>query len=122
MAYTGEQKREYQRKWLLARRADFFADKVCVVCGSDESLELDHIDPSQKKYNPVALWGMSKTNPNRIAELEKCQVLCETHHKEKTKAWWASKANHGRTLYGKGCRCEVCREAQRRHNAQRYAS
>ncbi len=121
MGYTGEQKREYQRKWLAARRAEHFQDKCCVVCGSIEQLELDHIDPDEKKYHPAALWGMSRTNPNRIAELAKCQVLCLEHHKAKTKEWWATKANHGRTLYNKGCRCEICFKAQQKHNAQRYA-
>lgn len=120
MAYTGEQKKEYQRKWQAARRAKFFEDKVCVVCGSTARLELDHINPEEKRYNPAALWGMSETNPNRIAEIEKCQVLCYEHHKEKTIAWKASQRNHGTTLYNKGCRCEVCREAKKKRNAKRY--
>src|SRR5689334_20084212 len=121
MAYIGEQKREYQRQWVAARRAEYFEGKSCAVCGSTEQLELDHIHPDEKKYSPAALWGMSEKNPNRIAELAKCQVLCFDHHKEKTKIWWASKAQHGRTLYAKGCKCDICKEAQRLHNAQRYA-
>lgn len=122
MGYTGEQKREYQRKWIARRRAEYLSDKSCVVCGSTDALEVDHINPDEKKYHVAALWGMSENNPNRVTELAKCQILCSMHHKEKTKAWWAGKANHGRTLYAKGCKCEVCREAQRLHNAQRYAS
>lgn len=122
MAYTGEQKREYQRQWVAARRAEYFDGKACVVCGSTENLELDHINPDDKKYSPAALWSMAKNNPNRIAELEKCQTLCSFHHKEKTRLWRAEQAQHGRTLYDKGCRCEVCMEAKRLHNAQRYAS
>ncbi len=122
MAYTGEQKREYQRKWIAERRGFFFKDKVCVKCNSKENLELDHINPDEKKYNPRALWGMSDSNPNKISELEKCQVLCEDCHKEKTRLWWESQAQHGRTLYGKGCRCSICFSAQQKHNAQRYAA
>src|SRR5690606_6455903 len=79
-----EKQREYQRKWVSKRREEYFADKACAGCGSKESLELDHIDPKTKKYNPSSLWGMAKDNPNRIAELKKCQILCEECHKKKT--------------------------------------
>lgn len=121
MGYTGEQKREYQRKWVATRRAEYLADKRCVVCGSINELEIDHIDRTTKKYNPAALWGMSNTNPNKIAELKKCQVLCAVHHKEKTKAELNRLRTHGRTMYRYGCKCEICVEAQRQHNRQRYS-
>jgi 5-methylcytosine-specific restriction endonuclease McrA len=121
MGYTGEQKREYQRKWIAARRSEYFEDKSCAVCGSTDSLELDHKNPEDKALSPAALWSMSRDNPKRIAELAKCQVLCSEHHKEKTKAWWQGRRQHGRTMYAYGCKCEICIEAQRLHNAQRYA-
>jgi hypothetical protein len=122
MAYKDKEKqREFQKAWRTKRRLAYFEGKSCVVCGSTESLELDHIDPSQKKYNPAAIWGMSDDNPNKIAELAKCQVLCLVHHKEKTKQWHESNRSHGRSWYAYGCRCDVCKEAQRLHNAQRYS-
>lgn len=121
MGFTGDKKREYQRQWIAKRRAKYFENKCCVICGSTEDLELDHIDPDKKKYMPAALWGMSDKNPNKIAELAKCQVLCKIHHKEKTKLWWETvKAQHGLTLYGRGCKCDVCVEAKRISNAKRY--
>ena len=40
--------REYQREWLAARRTEWLADKSCAVCGSDDRLEIDHIDPATK--------------------------------------------------------------------------
>ena len=122
MAYKDkQQQREFQRAWRTKKRSAYFEGKSCAVCGSTESLELDHIDPSQKKYNPAAIWGMSDTNPNKIAELAKCQVLCLVHHKEKTKQWHEANRNHGRSWYAYGCRCDICVEAQRLHNAQRYS-
>ena len=66
-----EQQQEYQRIWRSRRRAEYYKDKSCVQCGSTEKLELDHIDPKTKKYSPAALWSMSDSNPNKIAELKK---------------------------------------------------
>lgn len=121
MGYTGEQKREYDRHWRIARRLEWIGNKVCVVCGSDDRLEVDHIDRSTKELSTAALWGMSRNNPKRVAELAKCQILCHYCHLEKTIAEANASRQHGRTLYAHGCRCEICKEAQRKHNAQRYA-
>ena len=77
--------REFQREWRAKRRADYFEDRSCVKCGSTEKLELDHIDPSTKKYNPNRLWSMSDSNPDKMAELSKCQVLCKECHDGKTR-------------------------------------
>ena len=73
-----EQQQEYQRIWRSRRRAEYFKDKSCVQCGSTEKLELDHIDPKTKKYSPAALWSMSDSNPNKIAELKKNARFCVT--------------------------------------------
>jgi 5-methylcytosine-specific restriction endonuclease McrA len=72
--------REYQRKWIAARRAEWFAGKACAMCGSKESLELDHIIPALKVDNHI--WSWSKQR--RDEELAKCQALCEECHKKKT--------------------------------------
>jgi hypothetical protein len=111
--FTGEEKRTYQRRWIARRRGEFFADKVCVKCGSTDRLELDHIDPSTKVANSIWSWSL----PRRQAEIAKCQVLCYKHHKEKSKAdkWAKAVANlapHGtRSRYDSvvdPCRCEAC--------------
>lgn len=81
MTYTGEQKREYQRRWLAQRRADFFADKKCVKCGSTDRMELDHIDPATKIANNIWSW----TESRRLSEIAKCQVLCHDCHIIKTR-------------------------------------
>lgn len=72
--------KNYQRNWVAKRRADFFVDKFCLWCGSTEKLELDHIDPSTKIAN--AIWSWSE--PRRLAEISKCQILCHNCHLKKT--------------------------------------
>ncbi len=75
--------REYQPKWRARRRAEYLADKCCVVCGSRDRLEIDHIDPSTKdRKSSSNIWHWSPAR--RQAELDKCQILCHTHHVEKT--------------------------------------
>lgn len=109
--------REYQKEWMRKRRNEFFSDKQCNVCGSKEKLELDHIDPGSKKYNPGSLWSMSDTNPNKITELAKCQVLCYNCHLQKSKVQsWTKPLVHGYGGYQRKCKCEICFEAMREVN------
>ncbi len=72
--------REYGRKWVARRRADYFKDKFCVVCKSIANLELDHIDRSTKVSHCIWSWSQLR----RDAELIKCQVLCNRCHLIKT--------------------------------------
>jgi 5-methylcytosine-specific restriction endonuclease McrA len=75
--------RDYQRTWIARRRAEWFADKQCVRCGSVEKLRLDHIDAKTKvRRMDHAIWSWSLER--REAEIAKCQVLCEECHKLKT--------------------------------------
>lgn len=76
-----EKQREFNRKWVAKRRAEFFKDKVCIKCGSSENLELDHVDRSTKVTNHIWSWCKEK----REIEIKKCQVLCHPCHKEKTR-------------------------------------
>lgn len=116
MPLTGDAKREYQRKWVAQRRAEFFTGKVCVHCGSDEELRLDHIDPAQKIDHKVWSWSALR----REAEIAKCQVLCEPCHKIKTYADCYVEPEHGThsryVIYR--CRCEACRAGHARHNRE----
>jgi hypothetical protein len=72
--------REYVRKWVATRRANFFVDKFCAHCGSNEQLELDHIDPNTKITNHIWSWSEKR----RQEEIEKCQILCHNCHVVKT--------------------------------------
>jgi hypothetical protein len=118
MPYYGEQKREYDRQWMAARRAAWFADKTCVVCGTKDNLEVHHIDPDTKADHRV--WSWSKVR--RDAELAKCEVRCETHHMDMTRPYLSklltiplSAKKHGtnNTYNHYGCRCDKCREWRR---------
>jgi hypothetical protein len=100
---------------------------ICVICGTDQDLHIDHIDPMTKKFdvskNATRTWSVLE------AELTKCQILCRDHHVQK---WrdnhehtggankWKS-INHG-TLHAYRayrCRCDLCREAKR-EEGRRY--
>lgn len=55
----------------------------CVVCGSVEELEFDHVDPSTKSFSIAKAfsgWSWSRIQ----VELDKCQLLCRDCHKVKT--------------------------------------
>lgn len=114
-----------QRELRKIRRDEWIASKggVCAFCGSSNELQVDHIDPSTKKYNPYELWHRGEEFRN--AELSKCQVLCYPCHKEKTKAEIAKKfpkkeksikrepvshGTYGFYVYHK-CRCAECKVA-----------
>lgn len=72
----------YQLAWRNERRDKWFAENgPCAHCGSWLHLQLDHRDPSQKIHHQV--WGWSEAR--RSTELAKCQVLCETCHKAKSR-------------------------------------
>lgn len=106
---TREEQREYQRKWVAARRAEFFKDKECIICGWDEDLELDHIDPATKVANSI--WSWSKERRNE--EISKCQILCYSCHKKKTSKEQSlsrkQPIKHGTPQgYRKGCGCKMC--------------
>lgn len=75
-------KRARQAAWKLNRRIEFFADKSCVTCDSTDRLELDHVNPAEKIDHRIWSWSQER----REAEIAKCQVLCYTCHKAKSKA------------------------------------
>lgn len=78
-----EYMRKYQLEWMRKRRQDWIDENgPCVHCGSDQDLEVDHIDASTKVWTPAKIW--SRKQEDRDAELAKCQVLCEDCHKKKT--------------------------------------
>lgn len=108
--------RNYNREWIARRRAEWFAGKRCAQCGSTEHMEIDHIDPAKKVAHQVWSW----TEPRRLAELAKCQVLCHDCHLAKTTADWHAARRHGTaTMYERGgCRCGLCRLWKKNKNAR----
>jgi len=56
----------------------------CVICGTTENLEIDHIDWVYKEIPVNKMWSIAKIR--FLKELEKCQLLCTIHHIQKSKA------------------------------------
>lgn len=109
--------RTYKREWIAKRRAAWIKENgPCRKCGSLSSLEVDHIDPIQKRFHVREIW--SRCEEFREAELSKCQVLCKGCHWEKTQAECYRPRVHGTVPMYKGgkCRCPLCREANSRYN------
>ena len=104
-----EKKREYQRKWMVARRQKWVEDHgPCAVCGSADRLEVDHKDPRQKVTHRVWSWRKDK----QAEELAKCQVLCFECHKNKSNKAAAVPIAHGTSVgYNRKCRCRPCTAA-----------
>lgn len=58
--------------------------KGCVGCGSKQQLELDHINPEDKEWNPKTSMSSKKLSEKFWNEIDKCQLLCYDCHREKT--------------------------------------
>lgn len=112
-----EHARLHQQKRVKTRRANYFANKVCVICNSSENLVLDHIDPSKKVSHRIWSWSQERIDE----ETSKCQVLCESCHHLKTLLFDRKLAPHGSIAgYERyGCRCENCKEAKQTKNKKR---
>lgn len=117
---------EYMREYMLCRYHERRAEAIallggkCVECGTTENLQFDHIDPKLKTMSVSKLWSVSKER--YLKEIQLCQLLCKTHHIEKTRR--ERSVEHGQGLTGKrNCRCELCRPLKNAYvNAKRAAS
>lgn len=111
-------KREHRRIW-IARLGG-----KCVECGTTERLEFDHIDPATKSFR-VSEFFCRKVD-GLSEEMAKCQLLCKSHHVEKTmRERGLAPSPHGsRNRYKHhGCRCPECKAGEcarkRRQRANR---
>lgn len=125
MAYSGEDKKAYQKAWLQNRKSRGYQilGGACRSCGATTDLEIDHINPESKNLYlrgraGNAFWSRSWAFIE--TELKKCQLLCDTCHNTKSQKE-AMKDTHGITKYHKGCRCVECKLAKRIANSKRYA-
>lgn len=112
----------YHRKYWKKRRQKIidYLGGVCVKCGTTEDLQFDHIKPSDKTLDIKR----NVTLESIKAEVDKCQLLCKTHHLEKTISE-KKPYTHG-TIYAwmrVKCKCDTCAKAKRvwydKRNAKR---
>jgi len=122
MSLSRERMKEYIAEYRnrIIQEAKQYLGNKCNVCGSEQDLEFDHIDPAVKSFTLARNWTRAKADT--LAELHKCQLLCAKCHLKKTIAENTIKSECGTTSnYAKGCRCEKCRKAWR-ENRQRERS
>lgn len=102
------QKTRYDKRRELLEK---MAGGSCSTCGSDASLQFDHIDPKTKLFN------LSGAHLNRkwqtvLEEFHKCQLLCRSCHMKKTWNKDRERVKHATPSgYTGGCRCVPCTNA-----------
>ena len=94
---------------------------LCVRCGSDEKLEIDHIVPTEKSFTIGSLWGIKGAALEK--ELEKCQLLCKSCHIDKTledegKSY--AQGTHGTLSAIRYCKplCDLCRNVKNAYSRE----
>lgn len=111
MKYIGKEK-EYHREYYYKRRKaiiDYLGGK-CVKCEETNNLEIDHVDPSNKSFNISKRLSLK----NNKDEIDKCQLLCENCHDQKT-AIENTGITHGTPVgwMKSKCQCDLCQKAKR---------
>jgi len=122
-------KNKYKKSFRQRRRLELISalGGECIVCGTNERLEFDHIFPEDKSFDISARLDYSMSN--LLRELQKCQLLCRRHNIEKmcTDNGIQAVPLHGRisTYTNHKCRCRKCKDAwsiyfkkQRLHKAK----
>lgn len=114
--------KEYQRTYQLNKYRAWRIEALiklggkCVVCGSTEKLDIDHINAYEKKYQISSLFSRKKEDQDK--ELAKCQLLCDKHHISKTKSNREAPQTFSTNedIHGSGymytqqkCKCFLCR-------------
>lgn len=105
-------KRRYRQRRELAFK---ILGGKCVLCGSVDNLEIDHIERSYQIFNFSKTWNCAIKD--FIEELAYCQLLCKPHHKEKSDK--EQSVEHGEGLTGKrNCYCDLCRPLKQKYNRE----
>lgn len=83
----------------------------CVICGETKNLEFDHIDRTKKSFSISKGWSTSEKK--FVKEVNKCQLLCQKHHIEKTikdLGFKKAKGTHGTLSSYRYCKCDLCKK------------
>lgn len=110
----------YHQQYYRKRRQeiiDYLGGK-CVKCNATDNLEVDHIDPSQKSHDVSKRMSLK----NNKEEFDKCQLLCNSCHKEKTVS--EKTVTHGKqhAFRNLKCTCDPCSAAKLAYQEKRNAS
>jgi 5-methylcytosine-specific restriction endonuclease McrA len=81
-----QRRREKLRLEFRTKMLKYLSGKSCSVCGESDIrvLELDHIDPSQKRFTISQAVRLGYKWSEVLAEIQKCQILCANCHKKRT--------------------------------------
>ena len=74
-----KKQREKRKAWIDAYKLS----KGCSVCGYNANpvaLELNHIDPNEKKFTVSRVLGSGYPWATVLEEIEKCNVMCSNCH------------------------------------------
>ncbi len=116
--------REYMKERRLKRRGQIIEllGGACAQCGDIEDLQIDHKDPTTKKFK-LSGKGLDGSWDCILSEVKKCQLLCKKDHGEKSRFETEAMAPHGTvTRYLKyTCRCDACKSAYAKKR-KRYPS
>lgn len=120
MAYADQKAYRERRR----RKALSYLGAECARCQSDEGLHFDHIDPATKikeiSQAIIAGWSWVKL----VDELDKCQLLCQPCHLEKSRSEGSLcqpsnkilDPQHGTArMYADRCRCTLCKTWKREY-------
>jgi hypothetical protein len=106
---------EYTKASVDRRRewARTLKDKPCSKCGEQlepERMHWHHRDPATKEFR-VALGVFRASRARILAEIAKCDLLCEPCHDELHGGEHQAAACGTTRAYWAGCRCSECRAA-----------
>jgi hypothetical protein len=86
MSNSNEYMREYMKNQYNSRvrLAKQILGGKCAVCETTEDLQIDHID---WVYKSMTVTQMCRATMEKfLTELGKCQLLCGTHHRQKSRS------------------------------------
>ncbi len=122
MGYTGDQKREYQRRWVAQRRLKLIKrlGGKCVDCETTADLEFDHDNLELKRMSINTVLSCDWDRHDIAQELKNVVLRCVPCHKKKTKSEIIP-AKHGASKYKNGCRCQICKDGHAEYRRDRRA-
>jgi 5-methylcytosine-specific restriction endonuclease McrA len=93
----------------------------CENCGSKDNLHFDHKNPKRKKFRIAD--NIDAPKDILFAEVEKCRLLCNKCHHEKTlkNQEYGKESGHGTLWRYKKykCRCDKCKEKMSEYNREK---